>query len=187
MKLVINYDFFNAIRNVNEPLTPMKIVRNNKRYQIIAPTIFGVGYLCGMDTQFICQNFIICCGIYMTTDLTANILAKKVNGCADIYADVDSGRLKDLSTKLNDIGVKTDYDMLLKSEMYEKNYKVETSSDKLVTLSQKKYIYVPSYDFNGKEKETSILQEHDIGTNIYSLSVGEPDKQYRRVLINNRI
>ncbi len=30
MKLVINYDFFNAIRDVNEPLTPMKIVRTHK-------------------------------------------------------------------------------------------------------------------------------------------------------------
>ena len=42
MKLVINYDFFNAVRNVNEPLTPMKIVRNDEKYLGVAPAILGV-------------------------------------------------------------------------------------------------------------------------------------------------
>ena len=35
MKLVINYDFFNAIKDVNEGFTPMKIVRNNKKVLVI--------------------------------------------------------------------------------------------------------------------------------------------------------
>lgn len=30
MKLVINYDLIDAIRNVNEPISPFKIVRNRK-------------------------------------------------------------------------------------------------------------------------------------------------------------
>ena len=36
-----------------------------------------------------------------------------------------------------------------------------------------------------RKKEISILQEHDIGSKNYMLSVGEPKKQYKRVLANN--
>ena len=30
MNIIINYDFFNAIRNVNEVFTGFKVIRNNK-------------------------------------------------------------------------------------------------------------------------------------------------------------
>ena len=86
---------------------------------------------------------------------------------------------------MDTINVKTNYDMLLESELYEKKYKVE-KTDSLFAIKEEKYIYVPSYGFDGKEKDTSILQEHDIGSGIYALSVGEPEKQYRRVLVNNQ-
>ena len=184
MKLVINYDFFNAVRNVNEPLTPMKIVRNNKKYIYFNPIAIGLECINGSSVESICYWIIFVNGIWMTTDLLIDFAFKKAQN-VDIYAYNAIPQLKKLSTMLEDINVKTNYDMILKSELYEKKYKIEPMDRKIPKITEQKYIYVPSYGFDGKEKETSILQEHDIGSGLYTLSVGEPEKQYRRVLVNN--
>lgn len=187
MKLVINYDFFNAVRNVNEPLTPMKIVRNHKiKYSMLAPIYLVLGSLDGLSPEYITQRLVFWYGFYMTTDYMFDLFAKKKLDNTDIYAYRSSLELKKLPKMLGDINVKTTYDMILQSELYEKRYKIEKNSNKTFSLVEKKYIYVPSYGFDGQEKETSILQEHDIGSVIYTLSVGEPEKQYRRVLVNNQ-
>lgn len=192
MKLVINYDFFNAIRNVNEPYTPLKIVRNRKRYFITygalvtaldfatktkpAQTILSLAFMYG---SFITADYIV--------ELIANSIIKNKYGedNKDIYAGLSKIYLSDLVDQLTEINVKTNYDMLLKSELYEKEYKFEHNEKTLLALTEKKYIYVPTYGFDGKEQTTSILQEHDIGTRDYTLSVGEPDKQYRLVRAKN--
>ena len=184
MKLLINYDFFNAIRNVNEPLTPMKIVRNEIKYALITPLWIADG--CIGDPKYALSNLLLWYGIYMAIDLSyQSIYKKKISDGLDSYAYEASTKLKKLSAMLDDINVKTNYEMLLKSELYERKLKVESSDEKLLSLKEEKYIYVPSYGFDGQEKETSILQEHDIGSRTYMLSVGEPAKQYRRVLVNN--
>lgn len=45
MKLIINYDLIDAIRNVNEPLTPFKVVRNHKVdiLTLYLPFFFDIG------------------------------------------------------------------------------------------------------------------------------------------------
>ena len=74
--------------------------------------------------------------------------------------------------------------MLLQSEVYDKRIKIDLNESKIPLLMQEKYVFVPAYGFDGKEKEVSLLQEHEIGSRTYVLSVGEPEKQYRRVLVN---
>ncbi len=187
MKLVINYDFFNAIRNVNEPLTPMKIVRNHKfKYCLMTGTWCILAPLDGTSPEYMMKHLAFWYGFYLATDFAFDIWAKKkMLDNVDIYAYKAIPQLKKLSVMLGDINVKTNYDMLLESELYEKKYTIEKNDNKSISLSEKKYIYVPSYGFDGQEKDTSILQEHDIGSSVYTLSVGEPEKQYRRVLVNN--
>ncbi len=184
MKLLINYDFFNAIRNVNEPLTPMKIVRNEIKYSIVTPLWLADCYF--DDPKYALSHLLLWYGIYMAFDLSCqSIYKKKISGGLDSYAYESSTKLKKLSVMLGDINVKTDYNMLLKSELYEKKYKIESKDNNLLALKEEKYIYVPSYGFDGQEKETSILQEHNIASRSYLLSVGEPEKKYKRVLVNN--
>ena len=184
MKLLINYDFFGAIRNANEPLTPMKIVRNEIKYALITPVWLVDGYI--DDPKYALSHLFLWYGIYMAIDLSCqSIYKKKDPDGLDAYAYKASIRLKKLSVMLGDINVKTTYEMLLNSELYERKLKIDSSNDKSVSLKEEKYIYVPSYGLDGQEKETSILQEHNIGSRTYILSVGEPDKQYRRVLVNN--
>ncbi len=191
MKIAIDYDFFNAIRNVNEPLTPMKVVRNYKKNFMVYGTIeIAIGAALKYEPSHIVQNIAIVYGGFFAIEYIAEIIVKLIlkrqgHEINDINSALGEIRLLELVTMLNDINVKTNYEMLLKSELYKKEYKFEHSDNKLLSLNEKKYIYVPTYGYNGKEKITSILQEHDVGTKNYMLSVGEPEKQYKRVLVNN--
>ena len=186
MKLIINYDFFNEINNVNNPLTPLKIIRNNSfRYCYLVSVWSIINIFEKASLEHDLQRLLLWGSMYLAFDYTVNFSFFKKFDNMDIYAYRANMKLRKLPSLLNDINVKTDYDMLLQSELYEKNYKIEKNDNKSFSLTERKYIYVPSYGYNGEENETSILQEHDIGSNIYTLSVEEPEKRYRRVLVNN--
>ena len=43
---------------------------------------------------------------------------------------------------------------------------------------------VPSYTFNGDIKDTSVLQEHIIGSKEYVLSLGSPKKVWKPAYSN---
>ena len=175
MKLLINYDFFDAIRNVNEPLTPLKIVRNEKKYAIITFLWLVDGYF--DDPIYAFRRLLLWYGIYMSMDLFYQFSCnEETSSDLDMYAYEASTKLKKLPVMLGDINVKTNYEMLLKSELYQRKLKVESSNDKLLSLKEEKYIYVPSYGFDGQEKETSILQEHNVGSKTYMLSVKKLQK-----------
>ena len=185
MKLVINYDFFNAVRNVNEPLTPLKIVRNEGKYAIFTSLWLPYSFISGNTTGYTLECLAFWYAVYTGVDLATIAAYKKAVG-EDKYTFFAKKNLKSLPGLLDSINVKTDYDMLLNSELYEKRYKFESNDTGLIPIKEEKYIYVPSYGFDGKKKETSILQEHNIGSSNYLLSVEEPEKRYRRVLVNNR-
>lgn len=189
MKLVINYDFFNAIKNVNEPTGPLKLIRNNKyRYMIYAPIWYAQDVLLGRNFNENIAIVLMCYGLAISCELGILYSSKKINSNnMDKYAYESSNKLKRLSSQLKDINVKTDYDMLLKSELYDKKYKIEFNEDKIPFLKEEKYILMPSYGFDGQQKETSIMQEHNIGSSNYILSVGEPEKQYKKVLVKSYI
>ena len=184
MKLLINYDFFDAIRNVNEPVTPLKIVRNEGKYAALTFLWGSSALIPGYNIELALKNLAVWYGVYMGIDLVTSYIYTKVVD-QDKYAYNSSEQLRRLPRLLGALNVYTDYCMLLNSELYEKRYKFESSKEGLLPIKEEKYIYVPSHDWDGKEKETSILQEHYIGSGNYHLSVGEPERQYRRVLVNN--
>ena len=193
MKLLINYDFFEAIRNVNEKTTPLKVFRNEKKkYAILLPIYTSVALIakqyCDFDTKDIIPAIIRAYGCLMSLDNIGEIMAKTFSHSkTDLYAQKASARLKMLALMLDDINVNTNYDMLLASELYHKKVYLDSSEGNRPILVSQKYIYVPSYGFDGSEKETSILQEHIIGTKEYILSQDEPDRQYKRVLAKSHI
>ena len=84
MKLLINYDFFNAIRNVNEPLTPMKIVRNEIKYALITPLWIADAFIGNHNAL---NELLLWYGIYMAIDLSyQSIYKKKISDGLDSYA-----------------------------------------------------------------------------------------------------
>lgn len=84
--------------------------------------------------------------------------------------------LKFLSSRLKDINVNTNHELLLKSYNYKTEYKVKFNDYLLPYVEQNKYISVPTLE-NGEEKETSLLQEHIIGSKKYALSYGSPKEK----------
>lgn len=180
MKLVINYDFFNAVRNVNEPYGPLKVIRNEKnKYMMRLPIWSLLNYTVFQNMQDTIGALMVQYMLVMGSDL----LVDKVLGI-DSYATKSMNDLKKLVVKLNDINVKTDCELLCQSELYERNYKFSFNESKIPFLMEEKYILVPSYSYSGEIIDTSILQEHEIGTNEYMLSVGEPQKKYKLVMAN---
>lgn len=179
MKLVINYDFFNEVKNVKESYGVLKVVRNNNMRYIKQIPMWGL-----IDYALI-QNIpsasLILLFQYMLM-ISGDMLADKACGI-DTYATFASKKLKKLVSDLEELNVKTNYDLLLQSKLYDKRYKIDFNNDNLPIIKHEKYLYVPSYNFDGKIKDTSILQEHMLGSGNYVLSVGEPEKKYNKILV----
>ncbi len=183
MKLIINYDFLDAIRDVKEPYGPMKLVRNNKQnYLMHLPLWIGLDYLFFKNVEEIITAIAFEYALLLSSDL----LAERDLGI-DMYATMSTKKLKKLVTELKELNIKTDYDLLLKSVLYDKKYKISFNKDKIPFLMEEKYILVPTYNFNGQIKDTPILQEHEMGTRQYILSVSSPAKSYRLVLSNAKV
>ena len=193
MKLLINYDFFNAVRNVNEKIHPLKIIKNEKtKYAIMLPIYLSIGLIKPQHREINPSDIIMPLLSGYSTLISLDLISQMITQTfspshMDLYGEKSSQALKELAILLETINVSTNYDMLLASELYYKKTSIEPSESTFPVLKSEKYIYVPSYGFDGEEKTTSILQEHIIGTKDYELSIEEPDREYRRVLAKSHI
>lgn len=170
MKLIINYDFIDAIRNVNEPYNTYKIIRNSKKDLGLKIPFWAVA------NYAIWQNIPdtmlwLCIQFYIDTFCKA--LEYKMTGI-DPYEDKAYKRLQRLVLQFNDINLSTDIDLLLQSELYYKKHKVDLSDGKVPSLMEEKFIYVPTYKYDGDVDVTSVQQEHVVGSREYVLSLGSP-------------
>ena len=175
MKLTINFDFINAVLNVNEKFGPLKIVRNNKKLigAYYFPFFTIIDYTIYKDLKYIIQELIIQFGFVIGSELIAHLLTN-----ADIYKNKSINDLKKLVISLKQLNLNTSYDLLLSSTLYGKDYKISFNKDNLLQILESKYILVPTNGFNGNIKEVSILQEHNVGSNTYVLSIGSKKKEY---------
>ena len=193
MKVITNFDFYNAVKDVNESLLPVKVIRNNqKRYIQLFPVYLSatliIKQFTDMDAKAIIPTIINAYGYLLSFDTILQIITKLLNQShRDFYTENGINNLKKLIVLLERINVYTNYEMLLKSELYARKYCFDTENRTIPAVVSKKYLYVPSYGYDGNEKTTSILQEHTIGTKEYILSQDEPDKEYRRVLSKSHI
>ena len=175
MKLVINYDFYSAIKDSNEPMGIMKMVRNNKEWVYIwVPTwmIININTSNGNLLEALAIT-----GIEYTNLAMVSTAFEKLIGI-DRYKLKADRNLKILASQLKDLNISTDYNLLLKSELYEKKTKVILNEEKFPQMIQSKYILVPTYNYNGDIKEVSIEQEHVVGSKEYVLSLGKPSRAH---------
>lgn len=177
MKLVINYDLMDAICNVNEPLTLLKVVRNKKVDYLTfnVPFFSIIDFLIESQSLEFFGTLGLQMGVVVATHMGIDLLCSRIVG-ADQYGYKSAKDLKKLVGQLDALNISTSYDLLLKSEVYDKKHKVEINKDHLPYIAESKYILVPSYTYNGDIKDTSVLQEHIIGSKEYVLSLGSPKK-----------
>ena len=182
MKLVINFDFINAVLDVNQKFGPFKIIRNNKKRWFMVNFPFYMIIDCvvlkkasSVYTALSFQFFLL---------IIKELMIKSIIG-KDIYKEESIKKLKILSSSLKKLNINTDYDLLLSSTLYSRKYKINFNKDEIPNILESKYILVPTNDFNNSVKEVSILQEHNVGSNTYVLSIGSPKKEFSLVYQNS--
>lgn len=182
MNLVINYDFFNAIKDVNEPLSPFKVMRNSKKFNsmVALPCFIIMNSLqYHGDLEKIFLTLPINFGVITLLETFHNMLLHK-----DEYKEIAMIRLKRLVQEFNILNIDTNYDLLLKSELYHEKYHLRLNDEKLPIILESKYILMPTYNFKGNIKDTSLLQHHVVGSKTYVLSLGTHQKE-RKLVYNN--
>lgn len=174
MKIVINYDLLDKVQEAKTGFSLQRTVK-----PILIKSCISFAILMGFDTlrpltseevlKETLENIMISLMIYTFTIGTADLILSKFT------KNMSKNTLRKLSMHLKEINVNTNSGLILDSYKYKTEYEIN-KGDKSKDLIQKKYIMVPVIE-NGEESEISIVQEHVIGSKIYSLSCGEPTKQ----------
>ena len=191
MKIMINYDFVEALRNVNEPFGPMKVVRNNiyQHLKINYPLVFAFDTIyCTLGNRLDILPVMLGVNVLITEGIpiASAYMANKVVG-GDLYKKMSELKLAKLVSEFNNNYISTDYYLLLQSEYYDHIMEVNTSDNKMPVIVSKKYVLVPTYTYSKDVEDTSIEQEHVLGTNDYVLSVGTPKKARKLVLAKSNV
>jgi hypothetical protein len=181
MKLLINFDFWNAVRNVNEPFTPFKLIRNEKNHYVkhLIPIYFLIDIMGHTVPKAI--GILIA---QMSTLVTTVFLVEKKLLDIDKYKQKSDFDLSNLVSKLKDIDVETDKELIKETTLDSKVYNIKLNEKKLPVLVESKYVLVPSYSFSGDIKDSSLVQEHVVGSHTYILSHGSKQKQLKLAYSN---
>lgn len=177
MKLENEYDLMDKIKDVNEPFGLMKIIRKKKLLIYLATANFLI-ITRKEDYKTLLVLFpsslLIMFSIFLMPDYIAQKMLKM-----DLYSSIALEDLKKLVLKLNNLYLNTDINLLLKSKQYKKKYKVIKKEQVIPKVLESKYIMVPTYNRDGSIKETSIVQEHELGSRKYVLYLGSPEKKLK--------
>ena len=172
--IIINYDFFNEIRNINEDFSEFKIFRNNQKRWIKEnyPAYLGADCIVFYDEpRAIIPAFLLDAGVTQLIEFTKCLIKRD-----DIYAKRSTNRLKEMIELLKDLDINTVDDLITKTKCTEKITNLKFDDNKLPYLLESKYIVVPSIDYNNKIIESHLVQEHVIGSDTYEISKGKHTK-----------
>ena len=77
------------------------------------------------------------------------------------------------------MNIDTSFDLIKESSCESKIYNIKFNKKKIPQLIECKYILVPSYNYQGDVVETGIMQEHVVGSSLYTLLHGSPQKKLK--------
>ena len=169
MKIIINYDLVNEILKANKGFNLKKF---KTKFELYAGIITALNLTTLLATGEFDPTTYVSGAIYGTLVFGGSeIVTKEINKYEA------EKRLRSLSSQLSKINIYTDADLLKEGQLYKTEYKLV--KDNQPTIQQNKYIMIPT---NGSlnANEVSLLQEHNIGSREYILSMGEPKKSYSK-------
>lgn len=164
MKIHINYDLLEKIKEAKVGFSLQELTKT-----VIIQTIICTPFVYISNMEQFLSSLLKGIPILITLDLWTKKMFSQG------HKEDAKKELNQLSAMLKDINVNTNLDLLSKSYVYKKEYKLKLSKNYIPHITQNKYIMVPTYD-KGEEKEVSLVQEHVIGSNEYALSHGTPKK-----------
>ena len=176
MKLQINYDLLEKITLADKGFTLKKNISRILFYTTFSTAFYlGMASVTKIEPVLIRQILLALATNTSFVGITSSIDSKQNKEKAMKHLQLLSKYLEILNIETSDI-------LLIQSYKYHTDYELDENNP--LKINKKEYIMVPAYD-NGKEKEISLLQEHIIGTNKYTLSCGKPNKVLK--LANNPI
>ncbi len=175
MKYIIDYDLIDKINTANGIIDMKKIMLKQLKRQLYFFSFYtGFDILSfGINDIQWKTNLLICSSFMIINSAIISALQNKYKDQNEFKACLELNKLAiDLGNKLN---VNTNFDLLKQSELKEVDYRLMTQKG-IPYIKQEKYILVPAYDGLENMKKVSILQEHEIGSKEYVLSIGSPKK-----------
>ncbi len=176
MKIIVNYDLIKKIKDVKEPFSGFKLIRTKgPRILKLIPFYFLINLALFNSVE---QAIYCSLGLNVPLGILLEVMPYRIVG-----EDFDKLRaekdLRKLSVQLQDLNLKTNYELLLESYEYEKKYSIHLDENKIPYILESKYIVVPTYDYNGDIKESYIVQEHALGDKEYVLTLGRPNQEFK--------
>lgn len=176
---------FDIISKISEAEFGYDIKKQSLRNLKITAVIYGA--LSIVDIYQNDFNFVSKLFDYGVCNVTMNILdallyGKLLKQNKQLMAGFD---LLYLIHKLESLNVQTSLDMLKEAEVTKTSYKLVINENKLPIIKQNKYILIPTYSEFTTDSKVSLLQEHNLGSRKYILSVGEPQKKLTKKLAYN--
>ena len=177
MKLITDYNLAGAIKNVNEPYTPLKMLRNEKRFMLyfhlplcMTMNLIKGDFLYALKTYPL--NFLAFTALYPVVEIS---LSRARFGTIDRYKHKSEEDLEKLVPELRKIDVDTNYDLLLKSRCLKTKYHFYLNDHTIPLLMESKYFFVPTNEVDSVTGSV-VLQEHTIGAIKYYLSKAPTQK-----------
>ncbi len=170
MKLKINYDLIEKIKESKNGIKLNKIVKTRVISFGVSSALLSPLYVNSSveETMLGISSLVFWNVFFGGLDY---LFEKKIKNLKELSATFD---LFHLANELSKLDVRTTTELLKEAEVISTNYKIKfKDSDKTPVLKQEKYIEVP---LSNGYKET-LLQEHNIGSKDYELSVQEPAKK----------
>ena len=164
MKIVVNYDLLDKIKESKTGLSVNRVRRDVLRYTTINMAIetpFNVSQ--GADLNHYILDLFCFMSVHCISQLNiwlffSNLLKNKAQQDLNV-----------LASQLQDIFVRTDKELLQDAYKYKTEFELDCESSKIPNILQKKYIMVPVHN-DWDNNERSLVQEHIIGSKEYFLS-----------------
>ena len=177
MKIMINYDFFDRIKSVNNSDSRLTLVKVRTRQWIKKDLPFLTIINSILVYPHYSQLPIYLMIDYLCYTIFSDIAVKLTKD--DIVYNKEIKKYKNqlvlLASQLYDINVDTNYNLLLETELYHKEYKL-VRNGLFPDVLEKKYYYIPAYNRTGDIEPVSVEQEHIVGSRQYVLTLGTPTK-----------
>ena len=177
MQIINNYDLMTSVDLANNGVQLKKTILGALKLQLIL-----MGLSTGIDLALRSDheiqwlwNIAYNSMVSMSYIALVNTLQKKFKDKIETQAFL---KLAKLALQLYDLNISTPPFLLQAAKVSQTEYRVQVNERHLPVIQQRKYILIPTYDSLGEIKEVSLLQEHNLGSKTYILSVASPEKAY---------
>lgn len=183
MKIVVNYDLMEEIIQAKYGFS---LVRTTKKILPLFGYFYGIPLaifsqiLDPLAFQEVVNDLPIGIFIYFAITIPGSALVQKKLGGKELSLK----HLVRLAAYLKSLDIDTDCQLLLDSYKYHTEYELDWENKTIPSLVKKDYISIPTLD---KRKNVSVLQEHTVGSETYTLSKGYPVKKTSLKLATSKI